>query len=757
MATRSFVNEAQAEEALLTLKKSGPMILSAWLGQALEARLSAHPLWQDARPYKLGSWSRGELCAKSDIDLLFIGPEEKVKVIVNDFQREGIRIRYRLPADLEDWTVNVEAFDVLALLTAVPFFSQEEQPLNMQRNLILKRGSQYKRKLFRAMMRERAERAKRYDSIATYLEPNLKYGHGGLRDLEQGLTIYSLYPEKFESVEVFKKLQELKFNQMRIRHFLHLSGAGDVLVSGLQQEAAHFFNFSNVQNFMSNLARDLSDVSFYADLLAEIADSKNKKNVQFKTMNIEEALSELKVDPTLRTQYLVRRQPFDTIIKNKKRLGHVFEKYFSIKMTDVFLQGLFRSQLLAKLIPNLERLRGHVQHDQYHRYTVDAHTLQAVREVLRVKKTPKRLGRLAKIVNQLTSDDWRILLWSALYHDLGKGLQGDHSSVGAEITKRDFINFGLSLELTRQVVWMVQNHLLLSGAAFRQNPHSVKTWGELFNRGVKGARLVRLAIFTAIDIRATNPEAWNDWKERLLFDLTQAMQSPKASRLSALLETAEKQQIKIDKIFIENLDPQVIESIPKALLLKDYLCCKKSKVKLEPLVLRNKNKEVWVRFHDCNDKPGLFLAYAKQLRDTGLGVQEAFVQTYSDIGIGVYDWFKVKSSKPTSTLRNMLINYAQKNYAQNSEKMNKPVEVRFQQIELISQDEQSVILSFRGKDQQGALLAAAWAINEVGLEIQSAKVHTWGRQIDDVFKIKKSPGLGEKIQNLRDLLTETKT
>lgn len=754
MATRSFVNEAQAKEALQILKNSGPIVLSQWLGKTLEARLSAHPNWQQAKPYKLGSWSRGELCAKSDIDLLFTGDEEKVKVLVHDFHREGIRIRYRVPADINDWTVNVEAFDILALLTATPFFSQEEPALKAQHHLILKRGAKYKRQLFRTMMKERNARAKRHDSIATYLEPNLKYGPGGLRDLEQGLTIYSLYAKKIEQDEVFKTLHKLKIEQMKIRHFLHLSGAHDVLVSGLQKEAADFFNFENVQTFMSALARDLSDVSFYADWIAEVAEKKIEKMLPLKITSIEGALNALKNQPSVRIQYLVRSQQFD--IGDKKKLGQVFEKYFSIKMTDKFLQGLFRSQLLAKVIPNLERLRGHVQHDQYHRYPVDAHTLQAVREVLRVKKTPKRLGRLEKIVNELTSSDWQVLLWSALYHDLGKGLKGDHSSVGADIVKRDFIKFGLSLELTRQVVWMVQNHLLLSGAAFRQNPHAAKTWSELFSRGVKGRRLLRLAVFTAIDIRATNPDAWNDWKERLLFELTQSMLSPKANRLGALLEAAEKEKILIDRVFIENLDPQVIESVPKARLLKDYAGCKRSKAKLEPLVLRNKKNELWIRFHDRADKPGLFLAYAKQLHDSGLSVQEAFAQTYSDIGVGVYDWFKVKSNKPTAFLRNLLLNYAPTQGQQNEGEKNlsvmRPEDVRFQQIELISQDEQSAILSFRGKDQRGALLAAAGALYGAGFEIQSAKVHTWGRQIDDVFKVKRLNDITEKIQNLRKLL-----
>lgn len=746
MATRTFVNQAQVEEGLQILKSQGPMALSKKLGELLEARLSAHPNWRLSKPYKLGSWSRGELSAKSDIDLLFVGEEHHVQELVNDLQKEGIKIRYRVPADMNDWTVNVEAFDVLALISAVPFYSEDLAALTRQQELILKRGLKYKKQLFRTMMKERNERAVRYDSIATYLEPNLKYGPGGLRDLEQGLMIHALFADRFDHAKVLKKLHGLKIELMKIRHFLHLSGANDVLVSGLQHEAAGFLNFENTHSFMSTLSRQLADVSFYADLIAEIAQSPQKDIAEID--NFDQAVRLLHAKPTLQTQYQIRSQKID--VGAKKKLGAVFMRYFNTKMSDGFLQGLFRSKILSVAIHNLDRLRGHVQHDQYHRYSVDAHTLQAVREVLRVKARPQRLGRLSKVVNKLTPADWDVLLWSALYHDLGKGLKGDHSTVGADIVKRDFIDFGLSLELTRQVIWMVQNHLLLSGAAFRQNPHAAKTWSELFSRGVKGARLLRLAVFTAIDIKATNPDAWNDWKERLLFELTQSMQSPKANSLSELLEVAEKKKVRLDRAFIENLDSRVIESVSKTVLLKDYIEATKAKESLPPLIVRNKKNEIWVRLHERKDQPGLFLAFTKLLHSLGLSVQEAFVQTYEDIG--AYDWFKVKSSKSLPQLRTMLKNSAPLT-AKGVENLSLDV-VCFQNIELVSQDEGSAILSFRGKDQRGALLAAAHALYNLNLEIRSAKVHTWGRQIDDVFTVRKQGAIEGAVKKLGDRLVK---
>ena len=100
---------------------------------------------------------------------------------------------------------------------------------------------------------------------------------------------------------------------------------------------------------------------------------------------------------------------------------------------------------------------------------------------------------------------------------------------GAELVKQDFTEMGLPVRQTLEVSWIVENHLLLSLAAFRLNPQSSSTWKRLHRKGVKGKRLLRLALFTAIDIIATNPDAWTDWKERLLYDWVAAMKSKQAT------------------------------------------------------------------------------------------------------------------------------------------------------------------------------------------------------------------------------------
>ena len=729
MASRTFLSAEASAQALAILKTQSGLAVSNFVGKYLEQKLGSHPLWRVCSPIQLGSWSRGELCARSDIDLLFAGPESSVVKLVDDFQKDGYKIRYRVPKDKADWSVGVEAFDVIALLQAKPFFSDDLPLLQEQQNLINSRGRSYKRKLFSAMMSERKERAKRYDSIANFLEPNLKYGAGGIRDLEQGLTIAELFFSDDSTTSTTQQLRKIKERFLKIRHFLHLSGAADTLQASLQKEAADFFGFTDSRSFMKQLQIDLADVSFLADALAERAALSKAQISKLEKISIKnpiEALSALEKSPSLIIQNKIRSQKYS--LSGRKKIGAALEKKFSILISERLCIAYFRSGVMAQIFPDLDRLRGHVQHDQYHRYSVDAHTLQAVREVLRVKKHPKLLGRLSALTKKLTPQDWNVLLWTALFHDLGKGLKGDHSSEGAERAQRELASLGVSEQLMTEVTWMVQNHLLISGAAFRQNPLSSHTWTELFRRDVKDQRIANLTIFTAIDIRATNPEAWNEWKERLLFDLASALTSPQASAVGEFLDYARDKKIKVRNEFFELLDPAVIHSVSNKTLLSDYLGLVKGKKNLEPLVFKSKEKEVWVRFHSRVDRPGLFLQFVNQLTGLGLNVQEAFVQTDGDFG--AYDWFKVKTHKKVAQLKKLLLEPSAQNSTQHK--------VKFENIELISESENLAVISFRGRDQKGALQAAATKIFESGLEITSAKVHTWGRQIEDVFTVKKA-------------------
>jgi [protein-PII] uridylyltransferase len=272
----------------------------------------------------------------------------------------------------------------------------------------------------------------------------------------------------------------------------------------------------------------------------------------------------------------------------------------------------------------------------------------------------------------------------------------------------------------------VANHLILSTAAFRQNPQAQTTWKRLFERGVEGRRLTLLALFTAIDIRSTNPEAWTDWKAKLMLSLVENLRSPQARSLHAHLQHAQKAkslQPKLEAWLLE-LDPILLESLSPKLLVTDLLAAHKTEQPVK--VVTGRDKRLWVRFHRRRDEPGVFLSFVQQLFGFALSIQMSSVNTLDEIG--VYDWFCLRTEKPARQIAKWMA-------LPPPTQPPKLPKVEFQSIDLMSQDESEWIFSFRGRDQRGLLLSAAQALHDETLSIRWARAHTWGQQVDDIFAV----------------------
>lgn len=725
-------------------------IVSQWLGTQLEEILKSFPHWESCHPIVLGSWARGELCPKSDIDMLFCGDEEQVSKLVTYLQDKGLKLRYRMPQNPEDWTENVEAFDILALLKAKPWSSYGAQTLFAQQKRIWEKKKYYRRILLKTLREERQKRAERFDSITNYLEPNLKYGPGGLRDLEQGLQIYELFAEKFKNpAHALNVLKYYRSYFVSLRQKMHLDGLSEILSSAAQFDLGQWMGFKTHKEFMRDLQRGLSRVHFYSDWIFEVADATEKELQQTERLQFykaEDLASVLHKNSSVLIQKRVREN-LDSQFPEKKikslavRRGLLLKKVLDVKSSEGFLISIFRSRLIDKLAPEIRRLVGYVQHDQYHRFTADSHILQACREVRRVYKKPQELGVLKFLHKACILEDWKILSWTSLYHDLAKGLDTSehHSHLGMEIVERDFRAFKFDKKFTEEVKWMVQNHLELSQAAFRKNPRDPKVWQELKNKGVEKDRLRRLALFTVIDIRATNPEAWNEWKGRLLKELVVHLESKKAQDYFTFQQLSLQKKLKLSLDVIEELGPILFESIPVQALVQDLKKAESSSESLRPWIYKNRRGEVWMRFHEKQDRTGLLSDYVGGLYSLGLGIRHASIHTLSRVG--VYDWFQVTTQKDVSQLNKIFAHF--------NGKVKPLPEVQFDEVQLMSADEREWVISFKGLDQAGLLASAAKSLSDCGASIKSARVHTWGRQVDDIFTVKAQENPEELIKKLK--------
>jgi [protein-PII] uridylyltransferase len=712
----------------------GGFQFAGWLGSQLEEKLKSFPEFVECEPVLLGSWSRGELCPLSDVDVLFCGPELKVKSLTDQLHQAGLKVRYRMPANPADWTEGVESFDILALWKAKPLSSASASKLLLQQKLLWEKKKTLRAKLIKDLLQERKQREQRYNSISNYLEPNLKYGPGGLRDIEQALQVYELFSEKFHNPgHALSVLNYHKAYLLTLRQKLHLMGCGEVLVNTAQFDLAKFFNFKTHKDFMRDLEKGLSRSHFYVNWIFAVASAPQKRLDQTQAWSFKKAtdlIEVLKKNPEPLGQQKVRENmdrllPEKMVSKNFKWFGKILQDMLNPKAPEKYVVSVFESRLIDKILPSIKHLVGYVQHDQYHRYTADVHIMQACVKLKEIYKNPKLLGPLKTIHQGLSEESWKILSWSCLYHDLAKGLHADdHSDQGVEIVHRDFKKYGLSKTLTEEVSWMVKNHLELSIAAFRKNPKSRKTWEDLETKGAKGERLKRLAVFTVIDICATNPEAWNEWKGRLLKELLDSLGSQSTQNYFSLKQELQKKKFKGLEDLMEGFDDFLLESLPTAVLAEDLKKAREGSASLDPLVVK-KNKELWVRFHAKKDQEGLLAEYVQRLYSLGLGIRHATIQTLP--GVGVYDWFQVASSKAPLVIEKML---------KNSQGVVKETpKVLYDQIEWVSMDDDEWVLSFKGKDQAGFLTAATQALAKAGLNIKSARVHTWGHQVNDIFMV----------------------
>lgn len=759
MATKSFLTPPELKEAQSQLsppsrKPDGDerkrtdfrnQNFSNWLGERLLTRLSAHPSWEASEPIAVGSWARKELCPKSDIDLVFAGDPEQVRALVSHFAGEGLKLRSRVPADTGDWTQGVQPFDILALRSAVALTPSAAVKLQSEVARLNARWSQFRRPFLRAMVNERRERNRRYDSISNFLEPNLKYGPGGLRDLEQALMIRQLFPERFEkeSDHAFEVLKYYKHFLLLVRQKLHLSdGGGETLAAPEQRPIAEWLGFDDPRDFMREIQKGVSRVSFYADWVIEQASSPLRRIEDVRKRNLSSVPALLKAfedDSSVLMQNQIRLAA-DRVFKTKsdpkkidRLIGQSLTRALDPAAPEDTMNAVFRSRLIDHCVPQFRKIVGYVQHDQYHRFSVDAHLLQVLRELKRLRQKPSTAGGLSRRLKQLDQADWMILAFAALYHDIAKGRGGDHAVKGVAIAEKDLRRFGKSPSFIREVCWLVEEHLLLSAAAFRENPRSPRTWRQLKEKSAEGRRLYRLAAFTVADIRATNPEAWTPWKERLLSQLVDQVEKPESQALVGLAKDLNSAGLKGWERILETLDPFLVASVPKTHLLRDIKSVADGETSQPPRVvpLRTGNG-TWIRFHSAQDRPGLFLEFVQRLHKSGLGVRHASILTDPDLG--AYDWFEVKSTKTAAQIQKRL------EAAERSSDRSVPI-VAFDTVEIVTEDKDEWVVSFRGRDQAGALMAAAQALYECGVGIHWAKVHTWGRQIDDVFGI--TPASGE--------------
>jgi [protein-PII] uridylyltransferase len=424
-------------------------------------------------------------------------------------------------------------------------------------------------------MAERDERHKRMGDSRYVVEPNVKDGKGGLRDLH---TLYWIgkYVHRVRSpaalVEVgllaadeYRKFQKAENFLWAVRCHMHdlAKRAEDRLTFDLQREVAERMNFADrpgrsaVERFMQLYFLNAKTVGDLTGLfLAHLDEAHAKKGMRFlsgfsrKPRKLNGFVLDrgrlalpdedyFQTDPVrlieifhLADCYGLEIHPLamrsarrdarliDAKIRQDARANALFmEVLTSPRDPETVLRWMNEATVFGRFIPDFGRVVAQMQFDMYHHYTVDEHSIRAIGLLSEIEKGDHKEDHplSTSILRQIISR--RVLFVAVLLHDIAKGRGGDHSVLGADVALQLCPRLGLSDAETETVAWLVRHHLLMSATAFKRDLADFKTILDFAQVVASPERLKLLLVLTVVDIRAVGPGVWNSWKRQLLSDL----------------------------------------------------------------------------------------------------------------------------------------------------------------------------------------------------------------------------------------------
>ncbi len=427
---------------------------------------------------------------------------------------------------------------------------------------------------FAAKREEQAQRYHKYHDTAYNLEPNVKEGPGGLRDIQiiawvakrhfGAANLAELVDHGFLTPEEYQELSQGQEFLWRVRFALHIvSGrAENRLLFDFQTTLAKQFGYRDddqhlaVEKFMRDYYRTITELSRLNEMLLQLFQEaivyRDKPvrlveiNKRFRICNdfievtrddvfqrypfaLLEIFLHLEQRPEIQgvrasTIRLIRahRHLIDDRFRNDLRCRSLFMEILRQPRGITHeLRRMNRYGILAAYFPAFAKIVGQMQYDLFHVYTVDDHTLMVLRNVRRF--TVPEFAREFPLCSQIikTIPKLELLYLAALFHDIAKGRGGDHSELGAEDAALFCRHHGLSEYDTALVTWLVKNHLIMSVTAQHKDTSDPEVISEFAHAVGDQLHLDHLYLLTVADIRGTNPSLWNSWKDSLLKDLYQ--------------------------------------------------------------------------------------------------------------------------------------------------------------------------------------------------------------------------------------------
>ncbi len=807
----TFREDGKPEKLLRGLRQSVDAVLTqAWNEAGLPP---------ESALVGVGGYGRGELFPYSDVDVLILlhkAPDEETRRRLEEFVQMlwdlgleiGSSIRTVdecLTESKADITVQTSLLEARLVTGNGALFEQLQRAYDVAMD---------PQAFFHAKISEMRQRHAKYEDTAFSLEPNCKESPGGLRDLQVILWIAraagfanswrTLATRDLITQTEARQLMEKEraFKDIRVRLHLHAGRREDRLVFDVQTAIAeslgmettgdgvhmrraseylmqrYYWAAKTVVQLNTILVQNIEAMLFPPD------DQSQPINERFNEVNgfIDISADDVFVrtpSAILEIFVLMTERPAlkGITARTTRALWHerhlidagfrqdpVNRAYFLriLQAPAGIIHALRRMNelsVLGRYLPNFRKIVGQMQHDLFHVYTVDQHILMVVRNMRRF--TMAEHAHEYPFCSQLMANypqHW-LLYVAALFHDIAKGRGGDHSKLGVADVVQFCQDHGMGAEETELVSFLVEQHLLMSQVAQKQDMSDPDVI-ENFAKTVKDERhLTGLYLLTVCDIRGTSPKVWNAWKAKLLEDLYKVtLRVLGGEPHSTDRELKNRQQEALATLRLYGLPPQAHEPLWQQLDMAYFLRHDASDIAWQTRALydrMNSDKPVvkcrlapigeglqiavYIR-----DQPDLFARICGYFDRKNFSILDAKIHTTKH-GYAL-DTFLVTEQSFAKSYRDIisLIEHELCDLLQSNEPLQPPVRGRLSRLSRtfpvqptvdLRPDErgQYYLLSVSANDRTGLLYSIANVLAKYRVNLHTAKVMTLGERVEDVF------------------------
>ncbi|MBE7927056.1 [protein-PII] uridylyltransferase [Pseudomonas saudiphocaensis] len=573
----------------------------------------------------VGGYGRGELHPYSDIDLLILLNDSEQELFREPI--EGfLTLLWDIGLDVGQSVRSIaecaeEARADLTIITNLMESRTIAGPEHLRQSMLKVTSPSEmwsSKEFFLAKRNEQNARHSKYNNTEYNLEPNVKGSPGGLRDIQTilwiarrqfgSLNLSAILDQGFLTEGEYSLLVSSQAFIWRVRYGLHmLAGrAEDRLLFDYQRSLAALFGYEDsdaklaIERFMQKYYRVVMSISELSDLVgqhfAEVilweGDSgeavplnsrflvrDNYLEVARDSVFVQRPFALLEVFVLLAQHPEIKGVRAETI-RLLRDHRHLIDDDFrsDIRNTSLFIElfkcreGIHRNLrrmnrygILGRYLPEFGHIVGQMQHDLFHIYTVDAHTLNVIKYLRKLSKpgVAEKYPLASKLVELLPKPE--LIYIAGLYHDIAKGRGGDHSELGAEDAQAFCVRHKLPAWDTRLVVWLVANHLIMSTTAQRKDLSDPQVINDFAQMVGDETHLDYLYVLTVADINATNPSLWNSWRASLLRQLHSETQRALRRGLENPLEREEQirqtQRAALDSLVRNGTDPDDAEQL----------------------------------------------------------------------------------------------------------------------------------------------------------------------------------------------------